>query len=97
MTLMLWIVRILVALIVLRLVMRFIGSVIAGASAKATQTPRKSRQERLGGTLVRDPQCGTYIPQQHALSSGSGEGALYFCSTACRDTWALAHRHKASS
>jgi YHS domain-containing protein len=98
MTLILWIVRILVALIILRLVMRFIGSVIAGASGAAKQPPgRAKQQERLGGTLVRDPHCGTYIPQDGALSSGSGGSTVFFCSTNCRDMWALAQRKKASS
>ena len=91
MTILLWVFRALVILIVLRLVLRFVGSVIAGASAPR-QTSPATRPERLGGTLVRDPQCGTYVPQVKALSSGSGDTAVFFCSTDCRDAWVAAHR-----
>jgi hypothetical protein len=89
MTLILWILRVLVVLLVIRFVLRFIASVAAGAR----QTPPlRKPQERIGGTLVRDPQCGTYIPQSAALASGRGDQAVFFCSAACRDAWAAAHR-----
>ena len=94
MTILIWVFRALVILIVLRLVMRFIGAVVAGASAprQTPQTSPATRPERLGGTLVRDPQCGTFVPQVKALSSGSGDSAVFFCSTNCRDAWVAAHR-----
>jgi YHS domain-containing protein len=44
-------------------------------------------QERIGGTLVRDPQCGTYIPEAGAIRVKQGDQTLYFCSTACRDAF----------
>jgi YHS domain-containing protein len=40
---------------------------------------------------VRDPQCGTYLPQTRAIRVGSGSDAQYFCSAACRDAYRAAH------
>ncbi len=47
--------------------------------------------ERSGGTLVQDPQCGTYLPKSRALALTAGGEAKYFCSPACRDAYAAAH------
>jgi hypothetical protein len=52
--------------------------------------------ERKGGTLVRDPNCGTYIPEARAITLGSGSHALHFCSAACRDAYTAAHRGQVS-
>jgi hypothetical protein len=80
-----WIVRILVILFLVRLVLRF----FAGATRQAG-APRTSRTPatREGGHLVRDPNCGTYVPVARALQSGSGDAAVYFCSDTCRQAWA---------
>jgi hypothetical protein len=89
-TLALWILRALVILLVLRFVLRFVRSVTA--ASRQTNPASAKRPERLGGALVRDPQCGTYIPQANALTSGSGDRAVFFCSTTCRDAWIAAAR-----
>ncbi len=81
--LLLWILRILVVLFVLRLIVRaFAGG--AGAT-------RARRQARIGGSLVRDPQCGTYLPPARALTLSSRGQLLHFCSDRCRDAWATSH------
>ncbi len=86
-----WILRILVVLFLIRLLVRFfVGARQAarrGASAKRT-TPAT----REGGHLVRDPQCGTYLPEGRALRLGTGAGAIYFCSEACRIEWTAARK-----
>ena len=79
----LWILRVLVVLFVMRLLLRAVVPRRVGAPARSRQT----RRERIGGELVRDPQCGTYIPKDRAVVSGSGAKALYFCSTTCRDQY----------
>ena len=82
--LLLWVIRILVVLIVLRFVLR----------AVAGRRPQGRRaQQRLGGTLVRDPQCGTYLPPARALAVSHRGEVLHFCSDRCRDAWATAQRH----
>lgn len=89
-----WIVRTLVILLIVRLVIRFL---MAGAADRVRGRSRRGgNTERAGGALVRDPQCGTYIPQSRALKVGIGANAQYFCSAACRDAYVAAHSSVAS-
>lgn len=90
MNLLLWIVRILVLLILIRIVLRLLFP--RGIQARR---PAARTFERSGGTLVRDPHCGTYVPKQGALSIGSGASAVYFCSAACREAYAQSLRRGA--
>jgi len=91
-----WVVRALAILLLIRMILHALfgarraartqGAPGAGARARA--------QERIGGELVRDPNCGTYIPKARALVVGSGEAAQYFCSTECRDAYAKVRASK---
>jgi len=83
-----WFMRVLVLLVVVRLIVRTVYSAI-GRRQSPTPSPRVP--ERAGGALVRDPQCGTYVPEARALVLGRGTDALHFCSATCRDAWAAAH------
>ena len=84
MTFLIIVVRVLVILMILRFVMRL----IAGARSVPSRGPRpKPMAERTGGILVRDPNCGTFIPESRAITIGKGPGALHFCSPACRDAY----------
>ena len=82
-----WLLDLLVIWLIVRAVSRALGF---GQRPKAVPRQRASAKplERAGGTLVRDPECGTYIPASRALRVGSGDQVQYFCSTACRDTFA---------
>ena len=86
--LLIWVVRVIVLLLIIRLIVHGVRSVM-----RQPQVPRPKRRvpERAEGTLVRDPQCGTYIPAARALVVGTGPDALHFCSTTCRDAWTAAH------
>ena len=53
------------------------------------------RSPQSSGTLVRDPVCGTYLPQSRALTVGNGESTIYFCSAECRDAYTAASRRRA--
>ena len=77
----LWIVRIIVVLFVLRLLLR----AVTGARTSQRQ------QARIGGSLVRDPQCGTYVPPARALTLSNRGQVLYFCSDRCRNAWTSSH------
>jgi len=77
-----WILRLLVVLIVLRVVFR----ALKGAGTIGSRT-----RQRIGGTLVRDPQCGTFLPPARALSLSTRTGVVHFCSDRCRDTWVSSH------
>ena len=81
-----WLFDVLIIIFVIRAIMRL----VTGGSAPARPRERTSVPERSGGTLVRDPQCGTYVPESRAIRLGSGAQARYFCSTACRDAYAAA-------
>lgn len=79
------IVRVLIILLIVRVIVSFFVQ-RRRSSPRAPQRPRGTA-EVSGGTLVRDPHCGTYIPESKAVLSGG----LFFCSTTCRDAWATAH------
>jgi hypothetical protein len=80
-----------ITMLVLRFVMRLFTPAPPSRQAGHTHAGPAPRGERVGGTLVRDPHCGTYIPQSKAIHVGQGSSALYFCSAACRDAYAAAH------
>jgi YHS domain-containing protein len=87
----LWAIRALVILLLLRFVLRLLASTFASPAAPPRRRAGGGAAERAGGRLVRDPQCGTYVPQDRALTLGSGAGVQYFCSATCRDAWVRAH------
>ena len=75
-----WLVRLLIAALVIRLLWGLAASILSAASG-----PKQVRRSR-SVQLVRDPVCGTYIQQSRALKdedSSSGE-THYFCSEDCR-------------
>jgi hypothetical protein len=95
-----WIVEAVILTVVVNLVMRlFTGRPAARAGGPrpwaggAHRAPGRAAQERAGGALVRDPQCGTYVPESRAIRVGSGAGAHYFCSDGCRAAYTAAHQH----
>jgi hypothetical protein len=89
MALLIWIVRILVILLLVRLAITFVrGTLLSQGRGRGGQRrPVAKPPERIGGKLVRDPSCGTYIPMESAIVHGRGDAREYFCSTACRDAW----------
>jgi YHS domain-containing protein len=89
MGLLLWILRVLVILLILRYVVALIRGM--GAAPARRAAPRRPI-ERTGGNLVRDPQCGTFVPEAGSLSIERAGSTWHFCSTTCRDTWMQAHR-----
>lgn len=91
-----WIVRTIVILLIIRVVMRLLLPGQRQGRAARPQSRAPESRERAGGALVRDPHCGTYVPQSRALKVGIGANAQYFCSAACRDAFAAAHDSVAS-
>jgi hypothetical protein len=90
MALLAWLARVLLIMFVAQLVLRL----LFGRRSVASRRPSRPAGggERVGGALVRDPQCGTFIPPARAIQVGSGAGAQYFCSEGCRAAYAAAHR-----
>ncbi|MCC7010858.1 MAG: hypothetical protein IT184_18745 [Acidobacteria bacterium] len=85
----LWAVRILIILLIVRIVLRW----FAERQIAATRRTRVSGGERSGGQLVRDPQCGTFVAERLAVKAGGHA----FCSTTCRDQWLAAADRTARS
>jgi hypothetical protein len=78
-------------IILILLIIRFLMNLFSGRRPAATRR-QPAAPERLGGTLVRDPHCGTYIPRANAIAIGRGTSAVYFCSAGCRDAWTAPKR-----
>ncbi len=70
------------ALIVIRIVWRFVHAVLDGAGMlRGSSSPQSVK-------LVRDPVCGVFVLPSQALTAGSGGAMKYFCSEKCRKAWA---------
>ena len=88
----LWLLRILIILMIVRYIVSFFTR---RGPAPASRPQSRGRQpERTGGTLVRDPQCGTYVPQSNAILLKRAGETVFFCSATCKDTWARAQELK---
>jgi uncharacterized protein len=85
---------VLVAIVIIRLISRLL---FRSRSAARRGTAPPQTPERSGGTLVRDPQCGTYIPEARAIQARTGNSVLFFCSPACRDAYMAAIQPVAQS
>lgn len=85
----LWIARAIILFVILRILLRmlFAPRVRGGGTGPAGPAQRAHPTERVGGELVRDPQCGTYVPKTRAIAVARGGETLYFCSAKCRDDY----------
>jgi YHS domain-containing protein len=91
-----WLLRVILVLLIIRL----IASAFSGGGSRATGGPQRPPRprpsspegaERAGGTLRRDPQCGTYVTEARAIRATTGTETHFFCSTNCRDAYRAAH------
>jgi hypothetical protein len=57
-----------------------IYAVLSAVRALFPPTTTPARRSSQGGKLVKDPVCGTYVPEQSALAAGGN----FFCSEECR-------------
>lgn len=78
-----WIVRLLIAILIIRAIWSLVASIASGASE-----PKQGRRTR-SMQLVRDPVCGTYIQQSRALEVHTRGKTHYFCSEECRQKFAV--------
>jgi len=75
--------RFIIVLLVVRLVLRFVVSVIRGyrGEARPARVPDRPRATE----LVKDAVCNTYVPRDRALVALVKGRPEHFCSPACRD------------
>ena len=95
-----WIGRFLLILFVVRLVLRMLfptpaqkrggGQSPGGAAPRGPAGARQPKGEIAGGQLVRCAKCGTYVPENTAITVASGSGEQKFCSEACRQAYTAA-------
>jgi YHS domain-containing protein len=86
--LLVWGLRLLLLLIVLRLVLRFVAGLLQGLSGEPVSAGTKGkRAARSAVPLMKDPVCGTYVVAGKALTSVAGGQTHYFCSDTCRRTF----------
>ncbi len=76
-----WLLRLLLLVLVLRLAWRLLRMVLLVEGGDGRRVHR-------GGTLVRDPVCGTFVVPSRALTARRGGVVHYFCSEACRRAFA---------
>jgi hypothetical protein len=96
MGILLWIIRIIGLLLLVRLALRLLfgnRSVRTAGGGGFAPGRGPKREAKAGGELVRDPHCGTYVPKARAIAVSAGNETHYFCSVTCRD----AYRAKASA
>lgn len=86
MRVLMWVIRALAVLLLIRLIL----NALFGGRRRTPAAPQPPRgpQERSLGELVRDPNCGTYVAKTGAIAVGSGDSVKYFCSAKCRDEYA---------
>ena len=85
-----WLLRFLLFLAAFFLVRKVINFVLGlgTGSSRSSQTSRgPGREKAIEGQMVKDPHCGMYVASSLALSLGSGEQAVYFCSQDCQDAY----------
>jgi uncharacterized protein len=81
MLLLMRVVRVLVALVLVRIAIRFVAAVIQGyRRTRDAESPPSAAT-----TLVRDHVCDTFLPRSSALVATVGGREQHFCSPACRD------------
>ncbi len=73
--------RLLIRVLLVFFVISALLSIVRGLFTPSTAKRREARSTpALGGKLIKDPVCGTYVAESTALQSGEN----YFCSEDCR-------------
>ena len=70
--------------IVARAFWRVVDGVVDGM--RGGQAP-PARTPVAGVPMERDPVCGTFVVRERAVTLGSGDRRVYFCSAVCRDKY----------
>ena len=80
--------RVVFVLVALRFLFRLLAAIVRTVRAPA-QRPREAppapSAPAVGGELVRDRVCNTFLPRERALSATIDGQVEHFCSAACRD------------
>lgn len=77
-----WLLRGVFLVLVLRLVWKFASGLIAGVRGSGS-----AKRAVRGGSLERDPVCGTYVEPTRAMTARVSGKTYYFCSERCRQAF----------
>lgn len=73
-----WLLRGVFLVLILRLVWKFVSGLIDGVRGSGS-----GKRAVRGGSLVRDPVCGTYVEPTRAMTARVSGKTYYFCSERC--------------
>ncbi len=76
--------RLLVVLLLLFVFYLLVKVLIGFAFLSSRQ---RMRRESMGGDMVQDPNCETYIPRSRAIEKKMAGQTVYFCSQPCLDAF----------
>jgi YHS domain-containing protein len=69
--------------LILLVLFGFISYSIISGLLRPGKTRRPKNRTQNGETMVKDPQCGTYLPLSDAIKANINGQQLYFCSEKC--------------
>jgi uncharacterized protein len=74
------------------LVIRYLVKTMWGTYKTSVPAANQGGDEsvRMGGDLMKDPVCGTYVAANAAVTKIVNGRSLHFCSAACRDKYRAA-------
>jgi hypothetical protein len=75
----------LAALLLLRLLVRFVAAFVRGLTSPGPARTARAPQPSEATDLVRDRICNTFLARASALTAVIGGREEHFCSIACRD------------
>jgi uncharacterized protein len=78
--------RLIIAFVIVYLVYRM-GKIFFSPSAKERRSFPGSPASITGEDLVKDPYCGTYVPESSAFTVDINGETLYFCSKECLEKY----------
>jgi uncharacterized protein len=82
------VIRYLLLAILILMIARAFWRVMDGVLEAAGGTTKQRRRRAVQSTkLVRDPVCGTWVPERGPNSLTSGGTTHYFCSEQCREAF----------
>lgn len=73
-----WLLRGVFLVLVLRFVWKFVSGLVAGVRGSGS-----GKRAVRGGSLERDPVCGTYVEPTRAMTARVSGKTYYFCSERC--------------
>jgi len=65
---------------------RIVDGVVEGMRIGPPPSP-SGRSPVAGVPMERDPVCGTFVVRERAITLGTGDRRVYFCSAVCRDKY----------